>query len=39
MFTTIIQIILTPLIAFLVPILSAMVINYLERKISAAYKI
>ena len=35
MFTTIIQIILTLLFAFLVPILSAMVINYLERKIMA----
>ncbi|HZU65968.1 MAG TPA: NADH-quinone oxidoreductase subunit H [Ktedonobacteraceae bacterium] len=35
MLTTIIQIILTLLFAFLVPILSAMVINYLERKIMA----
>lgn len=35
MFTTILQIILTLLFAFLVPVLSAMVINYLERKIMA----
>jgi len=35
MFTTIIEIILTLLFAFMVPILSAMVINYLERKIMA----
>ena len=35
MFTTIIEIILTLLFAFMVPVLSAMVINYLERKIMA----
>ena len=35
MFTTIVQIILALLFAFLVPILSAMVINYLERKVMA----
>ena len=35
MLTTIIEIILTLLFAFMVPVLSAMVINYLERKIMA----